>query len=233
MKPHYTDIEAFLRANFDCTIYKGDWGDPFPDITWEYVTDTMGRKYYQSNGIKYDWIFSFLCPWKIPKEVLSLAKKGAINFHPGPPKYPGIGCYNYAIWNDDEEYGVTCHLMDGELDHGKIINVLYFKLNGNETVNTLKNKSIVNLKLLFYDVMDAILDEEEVIIVDSYFKWGEYKSKKDFENFCNLSGRIFGHNLDFTLRDDLVRKLRATYYPGATEGPYITIDGKKWRLVPY
>jgi len=236
MKPHYTDIEAFLRANFDCTIFKGDWGDPFPNIFWKEISEN-NRTFHMTKSIKEmkcDWIFSWLCPWKFPKEILSLAKKGAINFHPGPPKYPGIGCYNYAIWHEDKTYGVTAHLMDEQLDHGKIIDCYRFQLIGNETINTLKNRAIVALKNLFYDTMELILDEEEVIIVDSHLEWGVYKSKKDFEKFCKIEIpkdylADWYANLDIEI---LERKLRATYYPGASEGPHIMVNGKKWRLTP-
>ena len=32
--------------------------------------------------------------------------KNAINFHPAPPKYPGSGCYNFAIYNKDKKIGM-------------------------------------------------------------------------------------------------------------------------------
>jgi len=229
MKPHYTDIEAFLRNNFDCTIFKGDWGDPFPDDIY------MACQY--NNVDKVDWVFSWLSPWKLPNWVLKYAKKGAINFHPGPPKYPGIGCYNYAIWNEDKEYGVTAHLMDEKLDHGKIIHCYRFPMYGNETIETLKNRAIVALKNLFYDLMELILDPEEVIIVDAHEEWGEYKSKKDFEACCRVeiqSGIFYGLGLfDPNNYEERFEKfLRAFYYHRASEGPFIEIKGKKWRLIP-
>lgn len=235
MKPHYTDIEAFLLANFDCRIFKGDWGDPFPKFMYTKI-DSDGRKYSTRENIDCDWIFSFLCPWKIPKEILSLAKKGAINFHPGPPKYPGIGCYNYAIWNEDQVYGVLAHYMDKELDHGKIIKVRSFELIGNETINTLKNRAIVELKKLFYDLMEWIL-RGDITISESQQKWGKYKSKEDFDACCRVeiqSGFFYGlgtFNL-INYEERWEKFLRAFYYPGASEGPYIEINGKKWRLVP-
>jgi methionyl-tRNA formyltransferase len=236
MKPHYTDIEAFLRANFDCTIFKGDWGDPFPDIAFNDEGLMFPQKYNDGHltwndwgePTKYDWIFSWLCPWKLPDWILKHAEKGAINFHPGPPKYSGIGCYNYAIWNEDKDYGVTAHLMDEKVDNGKIIDVLRFRLIGNETIETLKNRAIVKLKELFYNIMNEILryNQESFIPLISE-KWGEYKSKRDFEAFCRLNK--FDTALYF---DHLELKLRATYYPGANEGPFIEIKGKKWRLIP-
>jgi len=75
---------------------------------------------------KGDYIFSYLSPWIIPQGLLERAKKGAINWHPGPPEYPGIGCTNFAVYNDEKVYGITCHYMVDKVDTGKIIEVKRF-----------------------------------------------------------------------------------------------------------
>ena len=221
MKPDYIDIEAFLRANFDCTIFKGDWGDPFPEALY------LDAKYYLYDNLEeFDWVFSWLCPWKIPNNILKNAKKGAINFHPAPPKYPGIGCYNYAIWNEDKEYGVTCHYMDEQLDHGKIIRVYPVDIYKTDTINTLKNRSITMLKTLFYSIIWAILNNDG-FVTEYNGKWGTYKNKKTFQEFCNLT-----YIIDKMDRIVLEKKLRATYFKGAQDLPYIEVNGKKWCLIP-
>ena len=43
-----------------------------------------------------DFIISYLSPFILPKALLERAGRAAINFHPGPPEYPGIGCTNFA-----------------------------------------------------------------------------------------------------------------------------------------
>ena len=47
----------------------------------------------------YDILISYISPWIVPKSVLDKIKKWSINFHPGPPEYPGVGCFNFAIFN--------------------------------------------------------------------------------------------------------------------------------------
>ncbi len=227
MKPD-EEIRAFLEQNFECTIFEGNWGDSFPD-------DLIMKKRWNDIS-ECDWIFSWLCPWKIPESILEWAKKGAINFHPGPPKYPGVGCYNYAIWNGDKEYAVTCHEMDEKLDNGEIITCYWFKLHGNETVKSLKNRAITELKSLFYDEMEDIICYKEVLHVKnkSALEWGKYKSRKDFQEFCKIEipkdylCDWYAH-LDIEI---LERKLRATYFKGARDLPYIEVNGKKWVLTP-
>ena len=69
-----------------------------------------------------------MCPIKVPAKLIKNANKIAINFHPGPPEYPGIGCTNYAIYNEDKNYGVTCHIMTDKIDDGLILSVNRFKI---------------------------------------------------------------------------------------------------------
>ena len=131
MKKGYEDIEKFIENNFIYQLYKGSWGSTLPGFSYSSENkeimlpkkkmDKDGRIYDTFVPFKPDWIISFLSPWKIPAELLRCARKGAINFHPAPPKYPGIGGYNYAIWNEDKEYGVTVHEMAEDIDSGKCI----------------------------------------------------------------------------------------------------------------
>ena len=44
-----------------------------------------------------DWIISFKSDVILTSETIGNAKLGAINFHPAPPKYRGIGGYYYAV----------------------------------------------------------------------------------------------------------------------------------------
>ena len=75
---------------------------------------------------KGDLIISYLSQWIIPQILLQRAAIAAINFHPGPPEYPGIGCTNFAIYNGADEFGVTCHHMVSKVDTGDIIAVKRF-----------------------------------------------------------------------------------------------------------
>ena len=48
-----------------------------------------------------DWILSMKNDLVLSDEILRKARKGAINFHPAPPHYRGLGGYFYAIHNGD------------------------------------------------------------------------------------------------------------------------------------
>lgn len=58
----------------------------------------------------------------IPKEIVSLPEKGALNVHPSLlPKYRGATPIESQILSDEKEQGVTIILMDEEMDHGPIV----------------------------------------------------------------------------------------------------------------
>ena len=72
---------------------------------------------------KYEYLISFLNPIYIDSKIRKKIKKNSFNFHPGPPEYPGFGCYNFALLNNTKFYGSTIHLMNDKFDNGKIISV--------------------------------------------------------------------------------------------------------------
>ena len=54
---------------------------------------------------KGDYIFCFRSFYILKKKLIDNTKEFAINFHPGPPEYRGIGCVNFALLNKEKKYG--------------------------------------------------------------------------------------------------------------------------------
>ena len=75
-----------------------------------------------------DYIICFRSYLILPIKVIKNAKIAAVNFHPGPPKYRGVGCLNYAMYNKERKYGVTAHLISRQIDKGKILMVKRFRI---------------------------------------------------------------------------------------------------------
>ena len=95
-----------------------------------------------------DIILSYCCPVILDTAILSKVDL-ALNFHPGPVKYPGIGGYNFALYNNDSMYGTVCHIMEKIVDSGVIILHNEFSISNNETVSSLKYKARDYLLKLF------------------------------------------------------------------------------------
>ena len=77
---------------------------------------------------------SYCYPKKISKLLLSIPKKGFINYHPAPlPEYPSgpqfeLETTERAIKEKVMEWGVTLHYMNEEYDKGPIIRKMMFDL---------------------------------------------------------------------------------------------------------
>lgn len=88
-----------------------------------------------------DYLFSYRCPVKIMPKIIKNTSKAAINFHPAPPTYRGSGGLNWALYNDDKEFGSTAHLITDQIDAGPIIGRSRFPIERQDNLSTLWKKS--------------------------------------------------------------------------------------------
>lgn len=65
-------------------------------------------------------LFSILNEWIVPKSLFEQFGLGFYNIHPGPPERPGWAPLNFALYDDDKEFGATLHEALEEVDTGRI-----------------------------------------------------------------------------------------------------------------
>lgn len=88
-----------------------------------------------------DWILSLAYLSVIPDDILSLAHKGAVNFHDGIlPNYAGLNTPVWARINEEPEHGITWHFMEGGVDEGDILEQHRFPISQDDTAFTLNTK---------------------------------------------------------------------------------------------
>lgn len=76
----------------------------------------------------------------ITKELLN--KKIFLNIHNSLlPKYRGLHAFTWAIINGEKILGYTLHRVNSYIDSGPIISNVKFKINKNENINNVFNKS--------------------------------------------------------------------------------------------
>tara|TARA_X000000950_G_C13879356_1_gene646226 strand:- start:1408 stop:2100 length:693 start_codon:yes stop_codon:yes gene_type:complete len=126
-----------------------------------------------------EYIFSFRSLYVLPQSLLDRASVAAINFHPGPPEYPGGGCTNFALLNDESMYGVTAHLMDQHIDNGKILMVQRFPISTQDNVVSLTRRThqkLFSIASTFIESI-ALLGNEYIatLAAESEFNWREWK----------------------------------------------------------
>jgi len=103
-----------------------------------------------------DYIFSYLAQWIIPAATLNGAKVAALNWHPGPPQYPGIGCTNFAVYNQESEFGITCHHMNPKVDTGSLVEVRRFPVQPNDSVFTITENCYKEIAASFSSIIKGI-----------------------------------------------------------------------------
>ena len=100
-------------------------------------------------------LISFCSSVIVRPKILNLFQGPAYNFHPGPPDYRGMGCVNFALYENSTFFGSTAHLIDEKIDHGKIINIKKFKLNGKKNIDEILSKTY---KIMFNQAIKVIND---------------------------------------------------------------------------
>ena len=207
-KKHNSKVINFFKLKkIDLDVFIGSRSDKIPQ--------KLKKK-------KYDLIISYLSPWIISGDILKKTSLYNINFHPGPPEYPGTGCYNFALFDNVKTYGVTAHLMNAKVDTGKIIEVKRFKINKNVTLEKLINESYLAMFSVLLKIMKGYLKNQKLEFSCEKWKKKPYK-RRDLEKLCILK-----------LSDKpkiLSKKIKATYFKGYP-GPYYLIGKNKFEFNP-
>ena len=205
--PYCARALDFCRQNFAQVLSAlGKWGDPLSDEIrhWE--------------G---DYVISFLSRWVVPAEILKHTKIAAINFHPASPEYPGIGCNNFALYEDAKEYGATCHHMAAKVDTGKIIAVRRFPVLPDDDVAALLKRTYENQIALFFEIAQLMADGRDLPVSDETWTRPPFTRKQFNELFEITPGMP---------KEEIARRIRAVSY-GSWQ-PYVEIEGYKFEYKP-
>jgi len=150
-----------------------------------------------------DILISYLSQWIIPGSVLQKARKAAINLHPGPPEYPGIGCTNFAVYNKEKEFGITCHHMLDKVDSGSIIAVRRFPIFENDTVYSITQRCYTEILHLFYELASNLLTDQPFPESPELWKRKPY-TRKQLNELCELKP-----DMD---NEEIALRIKATTY---------------------
>jgi len=194
-----------ITKNID--IIEGGSANPFP------------LRYMNEN---YDLLISYISTWIVPREVLNKTKKWNINFHPGPPEYPGVGCFNFAIYDSAKQFGATAHLMKPEVDTGKIIGIKRFAMEHEETVESLSIKTYSAQLILFKEILKFIEVNNSLPASDEKWLRKPYK-RNELEKLSTIDSNMTKAEID--------KRIRSTYYPDKP-APFTEIEGYRFEYNP-
>ncbi|MBI5840518.1 MAG: hypothetical protein HZB19_10485 [Chloroflexi bacterium] len=197
----------FCRQRFArVTFCLGRWGEALPP---------------EARDWEGDYVISYLSRWVVPESLLKRARRAAINFHPASPDYPGIGCNNFALYEDAKEYGATCHHMASKVDTGTIIAVKRFPVYPEDNVDTLLKRTYENQMELFFEITGLMAEGKELPV--STEKW----TRPPFTRV--QFNELFKVTPDMSA-DEIARRVRAVSYK--TWQPYIELKGFRFEYKP-
>ena len=107
----------------------------------------------------------------IPKEYLSLTKKGFINIHGSIlPKYRGAAPIQRSIMNLDKETGISIIKIEEKLDSGPINKIYKIKIDNNDNAQDIADRLSTLAADKILDNVDEILDDKAKFIEQDHSK---------------------------------------------------------------
>ncbi len=216
-------------------LFFGRYGDIFSKRVYNFLLKRFNKvncvwskkskenKINNHNFDNVDLLISFRSYYIFKKKHLSKINNLCLNFHPGPPKYRGFGCANYAIYNKDNFYGVTAHIINEKIDKGKILDVKKFKIGKaislKKLLNLAHNKQVLQVKDLINKLIKINFDHKKIKEnFKNNYKWSsKLGSKEKLDKFYEIKN--IGNSKEFKL------KIRATKID--TFKPFAIVKGKK------
>ena len=160
----------------------------------------------------------------VPPDLLARFGRGAYNFHPGPPNYPGWAPAHFALYDRADAFGVTFHAMAERVDSGTILDVVSFPIPQGCTLMGLGELAYAHL-LQMFEVWAETLAREPSLTPRCALSWsGRTNTRRSYRQACDIP-------LDIS-RDELWHRMRA--FGGNHYGiaPAINLHGVTFTATP-
>ena len=169
-------------------------------------------------------MLSFYFRRMIPRRVLDIAPRGALNLHGSLlPRLRGRAPLNWALVEGEDRTGVTLHHMVEEPDAGDIVAQRAFDIGPRDTARTLFDRAVAEAKLLLEEIWPLIREGSAPRIPQDHSK-ATYRGRRRPED-----GRIDWRQPTRKV-DGLVRAVTDPF-PGA----FTSLGGRKlmvWEGAP-
>ena len=172
---HKLIIDSDIKFSFIC-VRNDSTDETLKNLAKKYNIDFLRHKNVNSSEFisiiaKYncDLFVSMSFNQIFRSKFINLAKYKTINCHAGKlPFYRGRNVLNWALINDEKEFGITVHYVDEGIDTGDIILQRNFKITYQDNYKSLLEKAHIECANILFD---AIL----------LFKKGNVKAYKQTE----------------------------------------------------
>jgi len=159
-------------------------------------------------------------------EIINLPRLKTINCHAGKlPFYRGRNILNWALINDEKEFGITVHFINEGIDTGDIILQRNYPITDEDTYASLLDISYIECANILYDAIVLFKQEEVVRVKQTYID--------PFGFYCTQR-KIGDENLDWNQSSRKVFNfVRAISSPGPQARTFINNKEMKINKVIY
>jgi len=172
------------------------------------------------------------------RRLIDLPRLGIINCHAGKlPFYRGRNVLNWALINDEREFGITVHFIDEGIDTGDIILQRLYEINDSDDYSTLLMRSYQECSSILYDAIKILqngstksIKQSDIDLYGSYctarvpgdeiLEWN--KNSRDIFNFVRSISRP-GPEARTNFGDTEIKINKTFFLPNATK--YVGIPG--------
>jgi len=155
----------------------------------------------------------------IPKNFLSLTKKGFINIHGSIlPKWRGAAPIQRSIMNLDDETGISIMKIVEKLDSGPVAKIYKIKIPANENAQEISEKLSTLAAEKILDNVDDILDDKIKFIDQDHSKATYAKKIEKLEGSINWNDKA----------SSIIGKINGLYpLPGA----FFNFNGERYKIL--
>lgn len=172
-----------------------------PDLVIWPVSDIDQLREIETASLRNARLVAFASSVVVPPDLLARFGRGAYNFHPGPPNYPGWAPVHFALYDRADMFGVTFHAMAEKVDSGEILDVVSFPIPQGSTLMGLGELTYAHLLQLF-EVWAEPLAHEPLLLPQCAMPWsGRTNTRRNYRQACEIP-------LDIS-PDELSRRMRA------------------------
>ena len=155
----------------------------------------------------------------IPKEILTLTKKGFINIHASLlPKWRGAAPIQRSIMNLDKQTGISIMKINEKLDTGPVCNSYKLDIKDNDNVEIISERLSVLAAEKILDNVDKIL-ENKLEFKEQLHKGATYANKIE-----KSEGKIDWNNS----AENIVGKINGLY---PSPGAWFLYNGERYKVL--
>ena len=194
-----------------------------PDLTVVWVANSADLATLDSDRLERARLIAFVTPEIVAGRILAKLGYGAINFHPGPPDYPGWAPSHFALYERATEFGATVHIMAEQVDAGPIVDVARFPVPRDISVLGLEGLAYAHLAHLFWCMAKSLATDPEPPPALPIAWGGRKYSRRAYRAMCDIPLDIH--------KDELDRRLKVFGGNHFGISPTINLHGIEFRAV--